>query len=125
MKFLSKLIVLVVALLSGIAIAHPPPKPLELGFADCHTLRAAKVKGEPQERVQSIVIRMVSKDRRRESFAISSSEGYVSVPLRPGSYCFEAYDQKGLRLELDLEQARCFDLVAHDRLVVGVVLAAK
>lgn len=124
MKFLSKLTILVIALFGGLAI-NEPLKTLQLGFADCHTVRAAKVKGEPQEYVPSIVIRMVSKDGARESFAISSNVGYVPVPLRPGSYCFEAYDRKGLRLELDAEQARCFDLVAHDRLVVGVVLAAK
>jgi hypothetical protein len=124
MKYLSKLTTLLVVLLSGMVSAGPS-KPLELGFADCHTVRAAKVKGEPQEYVPSIVIRFLSKDGSRESFAVSHNEGYVSVPLRPGTYCFEAYDRKGLRLELDAEQARCFDLRAQDSLEVGVVLAAK
>jgi hypothetical protein len=124
MKFLSNVTALLIVLLSSMA-AQDPPKPLPLGFADFETVRAAKTKGELQVSVPSIVIRISSKDRKRESFAISSREGYVSVPLRPGSYCFDAYDQKGLQLELDSEQARCFDLVAHDRLVVGVVLAAN
>jgi hypothetical protein len=124
MKFLSKIIAVLVFMLSGFVTAGPP-KPLELGFVDCHTVRAAKVKGEPQEYVPGIVIRFLSKDGTRESFAVSHNEGYVSVPLRPGTYCFEAYDRKGLRLELDAEQARCFDLRAQDSLEVGVVLAAK
>ena len=125
MKFLSKVTILLVALLNGIAIATVPPKPVELGFADCHTVRAAKVKGAPQEYVSGIVIRLVSKDGNRESFAVPNSDGFVSVPLRPGSYCFEAYDRKGSPLELDSEQARCFELVAREHLIVGIVLAAQ
>lgn len=124
MKFLSKLTVLVVALFGGIGIANQL-KPLELGFADCHTLRAAKEEGQIQERVQSLVLRIVSKDGKREAFAISNHVGYVSVPLRPGNYCVEAYDQKGLPLELDSEQERCFEIKAKDSLYLGVVLAAK
>ncbi len=68
---------------------------------------------------------MMGNDGKRESFAISSGEGYVAVPLRPGRYCFEAYDQKGLRLKLDSEQAKCFELRANDRLVTGIVLAVE
>ena len=124
MKFLNNVMVLLVVFLSGVARAETP-KPLLLGFADFETVRAAKIKGEPQVSVPSVVIRITSKDGKRESFAISNREGFVSVPLRAGSYCFEAYDQKGQRLELDSEQTRCFDLVAQDSLVVGVVLAAK
>jgi hypothetical protein len=124
MQYLSKVTVLVVALFGGIGIADQP-KPLELGFADCHTLRASNEEGQIQERVYSLVLRMVSKDGKREAFAISNNVGYVSVPLRPGDYCVEAYDQKGLPLELDSEQARCFEIKAKDRLYLGVVLAAK
>ncbi len=124
MKFLSKIIALLVLLLSGFVTAGPP-KALELGFADCHTVRAAKVRGQPQEYVPGIVIRFLSKDGTRESFGVSHNQGYVSVPLRPGTYCFEAYDKKSLRLDLDPEQARCFDLRAQDSVEVGVVLAAK
>lgn len=124
MKYLSKLTVLVVALFGAIGVADQP-KPLELAFADCHTLRAAKEEGQIQERVQSLILRIVSKDGKRETFAISNYAGYVSVPLRPGNYCVEAYDQKGLPLELDSEQARCFEIKAKDRLYLGVVLAAK
>ena len=124
MKFLSKPTILLVALLSGVISAHSP-KPLELGFADCYTSRAAKVKGEPQEYVPGIVIRFLSKDGGREAFAVSLYEGYVSVQLRPGTYCFEAYDKKGVRLDLDPEQARCFDLRSRENLHVGVVLAPR
>lgn len=123
MKFLSKFFLLIVAFLNPYGNGDRP-QPIQLGFADCHTVRAA-VKGQPQEYVPSIVIRFVSKDGTHESFAVSHYEGYVSVPLRPGTYCFEAYDKKGLRLELDADQARCFDIRAHDSLEVGVVLAAK
>lgn len=125
MQFLSKLTIVIVALLSGVTVATIPPKQIELGFAACHTVRAAKVEGEPQEYISGIVIRLVSKDGTRESFAVPNKEGYVSVPLRPGSYCFEAYDQKGSPLELDSKQARCFDLVARDNMIVGIALAAK
>jgi hypothetical protein len=126
MKYLSKLTVpvLAVACFGGIGMANLP-EPLELGFADCHTLRAAKEEGQNQERVYSVVLRMVSKDGKRETFAISNNVGYVSVPLRPGNYCVEAYDRKGLPLELDSDQARCFEIKAKDSLYLGVVLAAK
>ena len=119
MKLLVKT-VLVVALFGGIGIANQL-KPLELGFADCHTVRASKVESGPQEYISGIVIRLVSKDGTRESFAVPNKEGYVSVPLRPGSYCFEAYDRKGSPLELDSEQERCFEIKAKDNLYLGVV----
>ena len=125
MKFLSKPTILLGALLAGVALANVQPKPLEVGFADCHTVRASKVEGGTQEYISGIVIRLVSKDGTRESFAVPNKEGYVSVPLRPGSYCFEAYDRRGSPLELDLEQERCFEIKAKDRLYLGVVLAAK
>lgn len=124
MQFLNKLTVFAVALFGGIVIANQA-KPLELGFADCHTLRAAKEEGQNQERVQSLILRLVSKDGKRETFAISNYAGYVSVPLRPGSYCVETYDQKGLRLAQDAEQERCFEIKPNDHLYLGVVLAAK
>ena len=96
------------------------PKPLELGFADCHSLRAAREEGQIQERVQSLVLRIISKDGKRETFAISKYAGYTSVPLRPGNYCVEAYTQKGLPLEQDSEQERCFEIKAKDNLYLGL-----
>lgn len=124
MKFLSKITLLIITLFNPYGNGDQR-QPIELGFADCHTVRAAKVKGQPQEYITGIVIRFLSKDGKRESFAVSHYEGYVSVPFRPGTYCFEAYDKKGLQLELDADQARCFDIRAHENLEVGVVVAAK
>ena len=124
MKFLSKLTFLVVAFLNPVGFDERS-KPIKIGFADCYTSRAAKIKGQPQNYVPSIVIRFLKADDKQESFAVSHFEGYVSVPLRPGTYCFEAYDKRGVQLELDPEQARCFDIRADESVHVGIVLAAK
>ena len=124
MKFLSRLTFLTVAFLNPFGFDESS-KPIKLGFADCYTSRAAKVKGQPQNYVPGIVIRFLNADDKQESFAVSHVEGYVSVPLRPAKYCFEAYDKKGLQLELDPEQSRCFDIRANESVHVGIVLAAK
>ena len=94
---------------------------ISLGFANIETAIAAKRPGDPQHMTSGIVVRIVGKSAERETFAISNEAGIVVVPLRPGEYCFEAYNHKGLRLDLETKQSHCFSIRAGDTLTVGVV----
>ena len=68
-----------------------------------------------------IVVRLVNKVTNAETFAITGETGFVEVPLRPGSYCYDAYSDKGKGLTMKrAAEGRCFDVKALEDIEVGV-----
>lgn len=98
---------------------------IPLGFVNCATVRAARIRGSEQENVLGLVVRFTDRTNRRESFGVSNHVGLVVVPLRPGKYCVDALDQNGRFVKQDPEQSRCFELKAGETITLGVVLDAS
>ena len=98
---------------------------IQLGFAYFQTVKGSAVAGDPQHMYPGIVVRMFPKRGRGEVFGISNRDGVVLVPLRPGQYCFEAFDSKGTGLALDPNQASCFPITLGKTTDVGVVVRAE
>jgi hypothetical protein len=102
----------------------PAPK-VEFAFVNIETVLAAEMPGDAQHMAPGIVVRLYDDSRKREAFALSNEVGIAIVPLRPGSYCFEAFEQDGHHLTLDQAQSRCFDLALGQFPTVGVVFAKR
>jgi hypothetical protein len=96
-----------------------------LTVPDSQTVKGSAVAGDPQQMYPGIVVRMFPKRGNGEVFAISNRDGVVLVPLRPGQYCFEAFDGDGTGLALDLKQASCFPISLNKTTDVGVVVGAE
>lgn len=95
---------------------------IQLGYAYIQTVRGSAVAGDPQHMYPGIVVRIFPKRGNGEVLAISNRDGVVHVPLRPGQYCFEAFDRNGAELVLDAKQARCFSIRLNETTDIGVVV---
>ncbi len=98
---------------------------IQLGYAYIQTVKGSAVAGNPQQMFPGIVVRIFPKRGNGEVFAISNRDAVVHVPLRPGQYCFEAFDDKGTALALDPKQASCFQITLDKTTDVGVVVRAE
>jgi hypothetical protein len=87
------------------------------------TVTAANADSGTQRMTPNIVGRVFDDSQKRETFAVSNEVGIAIVPLRPGNYCFEAFDHEGHSLTLDKTQSRCFDLKRAEYPTIGVVLS--
>jgi hypothetical protein len=105
--------------------SHAQPRRVQLGYAYIQTVKGSAVAGDPQQMYPGIVVRMFPKRGHGEAFAISNRDGIVLVPLRPGQYCFEAFDGNGTGLALDPKQASCFPITLNKTTDVGVVVRAE
>jgi hypothetical protein len=123
MKFLNK-ILLPIVLTAELLTASEKTNPMKLGFVNCQTSQMPKVAGEREQMAPGVVVRFTNKAGTRESFGVSNQIGVVVVPLRPGEYCYEAYNHKGQPLNLDPEQDRCFEVEEGKYVTVGVGLTA-
>lgn len=95
---------------------------IQIGYANIQTVKGSAVAGDPQHMYPGIVIRIFPKRGNGEVLAISNRDGIVAVPLRPGHYCFEAFDRNGAELVLDPKQAGCFSIDLNKTTDIGVVV---
>jgi len=72
-----------------------------------------------------VIVRVNPQQQAGESFVLSNGAGVALMPLRPGNYCFEAYDQKGNALRLDTKQPVCFSVAQNETTEVGVVVQTQ
>lgn len=98
------------------------PRRIQLGYANVQTVKRSPAPGDLQHMYPGIVVRMFPVRGRGESFAVSNRDGIVVVPLRPGQYCFEAFDGNGVQLVLDAKQANCFSIHLDKTTDIGVVV---
>ncbi|MBI3670492.1 MAG: hypothetical protein HY237_12010 [Acidobacteria bacterium] len=98
---------------------------IELGYAHFQTVKAASRPGAAQTMLPGVVVRVTRQEGGGESFVLTNEAGVELMPLRPGDYCFDAYDRKGNALPLDPKQASCFPIIKGETTEVGVVLSAK
>ena len=112
------------ALLTTVVPAERP-QPINIGYAIVQTVAAPAVQGDSEHFVPRVFVRMYNLKEGRESFGVSNQDGMLMVPLRPGSYCFEAFNRKGMPLELTSSQKRCFELTADRDVDVGVELSSS
>jgi len=98
---------------------------IELGYANIQTVKASVAAGRPQEMLPGVVVRIFPEQGAGETFAVSNVTGIVVVPLRPGQYCYDAFDQKGVALSLDPEQYTCFSIAVDQTTTIGVVVRAE
>ena len=112
----------VASLLALAPFPGPAVDKIPLGIAECEVVWSSKTSRPPQDNVAGIIVRLFSKNGKREVFAFSDKLGLAFVPLRPGEYCVEALDDEGATLELDRDQYNCFKIEQNERLTVGVVL---
>lgn len=115
---------LVLLSISALAICLAEER-LRLGYAVCQTVKTVGAYPTPQEVLPGTVIRFLDSTKGREIFAISNKDGMVLVPLRPGKYCFEAYDKNGARYNLDPEQRDCFSVKQSEHVEIGVVVDGR
>jgi hypothetical protein len=115
--------VVVASLLSFVWSPEPAVDVISLGIAECEVVWAAKTPGRGQDPAFGVIVRIYSEDQRRESFALSDKRGLAFVPLRPGKYCLQAFDDKGSELGLDPTQAKCFSIEKNGSPIIGVVLS--
>jgi hypothetical protein len=93
---------------------------IPLGFAHFQTVKAASRPGATEHMLPAVIVRVTPQEGAGESFLSSNEVGVGLMPLRPGNYCFEAYDQKGRPLRLDPKQETCFSISKGETTEVGV-----
>lgn len=120
---LNKLAFLVLATSACLGQSAVPK--VEFAFVNIETVSAAEMPGDAQHMEPGVIVRIFDDSRKREAFSMSNEAGIAVVPLRPGTYCFEAFDHDGHLLPLDQSQSRCFDLTLGQYPTVGVVLAKR
>jgi hypothetical protein len=113
---------IIAALLAGMPMSEPAAETISLGVAECEVVWSSRISKPPQDHAPGIIVRLFSKDDKREAFAFSDSHGLAFVPLRPGDYCVQALDKNGTQMELDPEQVNCFTIKGNESPTVGVVL---
>jgi len=97
---------------------------IDLGYAHFQTLRATMNPSNPPGIDSGVIVR-IKKDKE-EMFAIPNGDGIVRVPFRPGEYCFDTFDIKGKRLELDKNNPdTCFNISQGKDIEVKVVIAPQ
>jgi hypothetical protein len=100
-------------------------KQISLGFAHFQTVKAAQKSGVAQSMYPDIIVRVTPQKGAGESFLFSNEAGVALMPLRPGNYCFDAYNRKGSALRLDSKQATCFSIIRNETTEVGVVIQGE
>lgn len=101
----------------------------EFGFLWVCTVRAAAQSGEPQKYVSGVVVGVYASGDKglTVSYTLTDETGYAMIPLRPGSYCAEAYGTNGRKLRLDKNtnhgEPTCFRIAADKVLEAGITLA--
>jgi hypothetical protein len=112
-KFLSSLALLLATLCTA------QVKEIPLGLVLLQTVRVEK--DGPAKLTPGIVVRFVSKTTKAEMFAITNEVGFAEVPLRPGTYCYDAYSNKGKALSMKRPaNERCFEVKTSEDVEVGV-----
>ena len=109
------------------AILPPLASASDFGYLWVCTVKPGAKRGDPGTFVKGVIIGVYKGKRHGESFTISDQTGYAMIPLRPGSYCAEAYGTNGRRLILDKGtnhgEPFCFDIVAHQVKEAGITIA--
>lgn len=100
-------------------------KAVPFGYAHVQTVKSGREVGAAQTMQPGIVVRFTPKHRSGETFTLSNRDGVALVPLRPGVYCFDAFDRKGNALRLEPTQATCFPIVKGETTEVGVVIRGE
>ncbi len=95
---------------------------IDIGYAAIQTVVTASQSGTQERLTPGVLVRIYGNRDHRESFAFSNPDGVAYVPLRPGHYCFEAFNREGVRIELTRTQARCFEVKKNEDTQVGVEL---
>ena len=100
---------------------------IRLGYVNLDTAKAQARGNKQASFVGGVVVRFFDQTTRRESFALTNEYGTALVPLRPGTYCAEAYGTQGQRLRMDTWPDRsgrvCFQLKSDETKDVGLTLA--
>src|SRR5262249_35492366 len=75
----------------------------DFGYLWVCTVKPGAKAGEPGTFLSGVIVGVYRSNGRSsgESFTISDQTGYAMIPLRPGSYCAEAYGTDGRKLRLD------------------------
>jgi hypothetical protein len=94
-------------------------KEISLGFVLLQTVSVDK--SDSSKLSPGIVVRFFNKSTKSEMFAITNDVGFAQVPLRPGTYCYDAYSSTGHQFQMKRpESERCFDVRAGKDVEVGV-----
>lgn len=72
-----------------------------------------------------VIVRVTPQEGPGESFVVSNEAGVQLMPLRPGDYCFQAYDRKGKQLRLAPQQPNCFSVAKGKTTDVGIVILGE
>jgi hypothetical protein len=84
-------------LLSAIAVCGAQES-VRLGFV---TIQTVAVEANGSEKMEGgVIVRLFGERKNTEAFALSGVAGIVQVPVRPGTYCYEAFSDKGKSLAL-------------------------
>ena len=87
---------------------------IDIGYAAIQTVVTASQSGTQERLTPGVLVRIYGNRDHRESFAFSNPDGVAYVPLRPGHYCFEAFNREGVRIEPTRTQARCFEVKKNE-----------
>ena len=113
---------IIVALFAGMSLSKPAAETVSLGVVECEAVWSSRISRPPHDHAPGIIVRLFSKDGKRETFAFSDGRGLAFVPLRPGDYCVQAFDKDGSQMELDTQQVNCFNVKKNESPTIGVVL---
>ncbi len=115
-KFLSSLIVL------GASMQYAQvqeAKKVPLGMLSVQTVAVAA--DGSSRMIGGIVVRVINKKTRTENFLMTNDAGIQVVPLRPGTYCYDALTEDGSQLILVRpDEERCFSIRNKKLTEVGV-----
>jgi hypothetical protein len=95
-------------------------KQIMVGFAHFQTVKTAPRPGAAEHMLPGVIVRVTPQEGAGESFLYSNDVGVGLMPLRPGNYCYAAYDRKGTPLRLDPKQETCFTISKGETTEVGV-----
>jgi hypothetical protein len=107
-----------ILLVATVCQAQPPAR-ISVGLVSLQTVAIAT--DGSGKMFGGVIVRLVNSETKAESFVLSNTEGIDVVPVRPGTYCYDAFSQKGEPLTLKRPaRERCFSVRADEVVEVGV-----
>lgn len=109
--------------LFGVEKPETVKRDIEFGIAD---IQIATIDNEKSILTPGIVVRITGQKNHVLSYGMTNEGGNVSMPLPPGRYCYELFDDKGKSLQTSRKgQRRCFDIEKDAVETVGIEFMRK
>jgi hypothetical protein len=68
-----------------------------------------------------VVVRIAGRKNKVQSYGLSNESGIIVMPLPPGSYCYDAFSEAGVVLNLRRKASeRCFSIEKDSYETIGV-----